>query len=373
VISDEPLDAFGDAIGLRELLQSSTALANPSKWLDIVFERCLQSLEVSTSLLFVVNPLVDLADHLSLSTKRSTLSQYVVSLKLINIILEIIQCPKKTLISQTNHIRNLENETLSQIIYDKLAARMPSFKAMFLRNRQSDEAKCLIGLISIRLGTNLQSDEDWQLDFNNCVAAAGLHIAVIAASRYLKSRQWALWARDIMLNFCPLSTLNTEKLIKLTVAWCILLELDEVDLDESSQAAKHLSGKKMESIIEYFGEKAKAKAGLHLLGLEIDTVAALTRATDLLIMAFAPQYIRTSVRVTRETVDVVLYPPQAPARISNLRPNDLSILQKEMLTGLAGCSALFRAKSNVWSLWGLPETEAELVALSRLLDPRFGS
>jgi hypothetical protein len=79
------------------------------------------------------------------------------------------------------------------------------------------------------------------------------------------------------------------------------------------------------------------------------------------------------VRVTRETVDVVLYPPQAPARISNLRPNDLSILQKEMLTGLAGCSALFRAKSNVWSLWGLPETEAELVAFSRLLDPRVGS
>jgi hypothetical protein len=364
---DEPVDAFGDGSGLKELLRSSTALANPGNWLDIIYERCLQSLQISTSLPLVVNPLVDLANHLSLSTKRSNVNHYISSLNLINLILEIIRASTEPQHSRSNGIQLPQTEALSRLIRDELVARMPTFREMFKKSQHSVEAKSIIGSIAIRLGTNLESDENWQREFNHCSASAGVHIAIIAANRYSQSRQWVLWARDIMVKLCPLDTLNEAQVIQLTAAWCILLELDAVESDESSQAAKHVYGRRMSSVIECFGEKAQVRAGLRLLALESDIVAALTMATDLLVLAFAPHYVRTSVRSAREAVDIVLYPPQAPARISNLRPDDLSLLQKELIKGLAGCSVLFRMKSNVWPLWGLPETQASLVAFSSLL------
>lgn len=364
---DEPVDAFGDGSGLEELLRSSAALADPGKWLDIIFERCLQSLEVSTSLPLVVNPLVDLAHHLSLSTKRSTVNHYILSLNLLNLTLEIVRSSTEPQHSRSKGTQSQQTEALSQLIRNELVARMPTFKEMIAKSQHSVEAKSIIGSIAVRWGFNLESDENWQREFNHCSESAGVHFAIIAANRYSQSRQWVLWARDIVVKLCPMDTLNEAQIIQLTSAWCILLQLDAIESDESSQAAKHVYGRRMSSVIECFGEKAQVRAGLHLLALESDIVSALTIATDLLVLAFAPHYVRTSVRSTGETVDILLYPPQAPARISHLRPNELSQLQNELIKGLAGCNILFRMKSNLWPLWGLPETQTELSAFSNLL------
>lgn len=364
----EAVDAFDESDGLVELLQTEKAVSNPGRWLRTVYFRCFETLEVSSSLLFVVDPLIDLMQHLTHAKKRSTHKDLLPSLELLNMLIRIIQEPDgQRLFSKYDPNRSSRAE-LVLLIHKTLLNRVEELRSAFVSNVGRMNVKCAIGSIAIQLGYTFQPDEEWQRDFLICDSSAALNIAVIASKTYSTSGTWLSWAKILFRDLCSQRQLSAEQAIQMTVALCILLDHDAIGSMDSSSAAKRLVQSKVEATIALFGDKARIISSIHFLGLQTNPSFALMKVNDLLSLAFAPHVRCVDRKSTPDGLNFLLYPPGTVLNISKVDPLGFTMLQKEVIRAIAGNSMVFGMKSNIWLLWGLPNTEEEFCLFAKSID-----
>lgn len=350
---DAAVDLHGSRDGLAVLIEGGNSF-DSWKWLDHVTARCVRGDELCTAQPFLVQPLLELAVRdgaRARSARRAIDTVY----RLADLADDVRLSPTSGRVGRgptgAGHIQALiraeiQSATpLLRILFDKLGGT-------------GRDASRLAAIATFGGAERLPADAALQRELLRCEPGEEAHNLGLVLSSVEVDGSWQDWLTSVVGSYSERAVLSARDAVAGLASWCLLVQSGYSLQDGVTEGLWQLlvdASINHQRIWSRFHAETSMKARLEHIRYCRFGPFAVEIAVELLLAAFEPHMVMMGWS-SRE--GEICY--RLSGQPSAVEPSSLREDQRRVLSAIGSSPAMYRVKTNVWRVWGLPDSADEM-------------
>jgi len=247
---------------------------------------------------------------------------------------------------------------IQQRILAEIRSNLPRVKALLAPPAAHGAQSASLAALAARAGEQLVSGGELREILRHAVdPSVSLEYAIVLSSVAV-DQEWQTWLREYVNEVATNASAPTARVPIAMVAWCLLCRAGHPAARETGDAmGKRIASENINvyRLWELFELPVALQAQKHYIRHCTDPSFALTVAVSLLCGGFDP--FLTVVQWAYQGNSVTYQFSRRPQPVAR---ENLTDGQRAVLEALASASAAFAISTNVWKVWGLPDSAEKL-------------